>query len=81
MANEVRSVEPRLDFLHRLRDLLTGDLADNLEAPILVATLETQKNRLIAGHGPALLVVDEYQMIRDIVALVAARHGVDAGVG
>src|SRR6476661_2699398 len=43
----------------------TGDLSDNLDAPVLVATLETQKNRLIQGHGPALLVVDEYQMIGD----------------
>src|SRR5436309_6016792 len=45
--------------------IATGDLADNLHAPILVATLETQKNRLIQGDGPALLVVDEYQMVRD----------------
>ncbi|MEI7733352.1 MAG: DEAD/DEAH box helicase [Verrucomicrobiota bacterium] len=45
--------------------IATGDLAENLEAPILVATLETQKNRLIRGDGPALLVVDEYQMIGD----------------
>jgi hypothetical protein len=45
--------------------IATGDLAENLEAPILVATLETQKGRLIRGEGPALLVVDEYQMIRD----------------
>src|SRR3954452_16691584 len=45
--------------------IATGDLADNLNAPILVATLETQKNRLIQGDGPALLVVDEYQMIGD----------------
>src|ERR1041384_1555003 len=45
--------------------IATGDLAENLNAPILVATLETQKNRLIQGDGPALLVVDEYQMIRD----------------
>lgn len=45
--------------------IATGDLAENLEAPILVATLETQKSRLIRGEGPALLVVDEYQMIRD----------------
>ena len=45
--------------------IATGDLAENLQAPILVATLETQKNRLIEGHGPALLVVDEYQMIGD----------------
>jgi superfamily II DNA/RNA helicase len=45
--------------------IATGDLAENLSAPILVATLETQKNRLIRGDGPALLVVDEYQMISD----------------
>ncbi|HOB32891.1 MAG TPA: DEAD/DEAH box helicase, partial [Verrucomicrobiota bacterium] len=45
--------------------IATGDLAENLSAPILVATLETQKNRLIQGDGPTLLVVDEYQMIRD----------------
>jgi len=45
--------------------IATGDLSDNLGAPILVATLETQKNRLIQGEGPALLVVDEYQMIGD----------------
>jgi len=45
--------------------IATGDLAENLGAPILVATLETQKNRLIQGDGPALLVIDEYQMIRD----------------
>src|SRR5262245_1435109 len=35
--------------------IATGDLADNLRAPIVVATLETQKNRLIQGDGPALL--------------------------
>jgi hypothetical protein len=40
-------------------------LAENLGAPVLVATLETQKNRLIQGDGPALLVVDEYQMLSD----------------
>lgn len=43
----------------------TGDLSDNLEAPVIVATLETQKMRLIRGQGPSLLVVDEYQMIGD----------------
>jgi superfamily II DNA/RNA helicase len=43
----------------------TGDLSENLDAPVLVATLETQKTRLIQGYGPALLVVDEYQMIGD----------------
>ena len=45
--------------------IATGDLAENLNAPIIVATLETQKHRLIAGDGPALLVIDEYQMISD----------------
>src|SRR5882762_5043913 len=45
--------------------IATGDLAENLTAPVLVATLETQKNRLMQGQGPALLVVDEYQMLGD----------------
>ena len=45
--------------------IATGDLAENLGAPVLVATLETQKNRLIQGDGPTLLVVDEYQMLSD----------------
>ena len=45
--------------------IATGDLAENLGAPVLVATLETQKNRLIQGDGPGLLVVDEYQMVSD----------------
>ncbi len=45
--------------------IATGDLAENLGAPILVATLETQKRRLIEGDGPDLLVVDEYQMLGD----------------
>lgn len=45
--------------------IATGDLAENLDAPILVATLETQKGRLIRGEGPTLLVIDEYQMLGD----------------
>jgi superfamily II DNA/RNA helicase len=45
--------------------IATGDLAENLSAPMLVATLETQKHRLIRGEGPAMLVVDEYQMLSD----------------
>ena len=45
--------------------IATGDLAENLDAPVIVATLETQKNRLIRGDGPTLLVVDEYQMLGD----------------
>ncbi|MDA1277514.1 MAG: DEAD/DEAH box helicase, partial [Verrucomicrobia bacterium] len=43
----------------------TGDLSHNLEAPVIVATLETQKQRLVRGDGPSLLVVDEYQLIGD----------------
>ncbi|MEQ2007276.1 MAG: DEAD/DEAH box helicase [Limisphaerales bacterium] len=45
--------------------IATGDLSDNLDAAVLVATLETQKYRLIRGDGPALLVIDEYQMLAD----------------
>lgn len=45
--------------------ITTGDLSDNLDAPVLVATLETQKSRLLRGEGPDLLVVDEYQMLAD----------------
>ncbi|HAM72749.1 MAG TPA: DEAD/DEAH box helicase, partial [Verrucomicrobiales bacterium] len=45
--------------------IATGDLAENLDAPVLVATLETQKGRLIRGEGPSLLVIDEYQMLGD----------------
>jgi superfamily II DNA/RNA helicase len=45
--------------------ITTGDLSENLSAPVIVATLETQKSRLVNGEGPALLVVDEYQMIGD----------------
>ena len=45
--------------------IATGDLAENLDAPVLVATLETQRERLLAGQGPRLLVVDEYQMLGD----------------
>src|SRR5256885_2670292 len=43
--------------------IATGDLAANLNAPILVATLETQRARFLRRDGPKLLVVDEYQMI------------------
>ena len=46
--------------------IATGDLSENLCAPVVVATLETQKHRLIQGDGPALLVVDEYQMLSDL---------------
>lgn len=45
--------------------IATGDRAEDLEAPVLVATLETQKALLQRGEGPDLLVIDEYQMLGD----------------
>tara|TARA_R110002096_G_scaffold386921_1_gene581077 strand:- start:11296 stop:13806 length:2511 start_codon:yes stop_codon:yes gene_type:complete len=45
--------------------IATGDLATNTEAPVVVATLETQREKFLNRQGPALLVVDEYQMIGD----------------
>jgi len=47
--------------------IATGDLVLNLNAKILVATLETQRARFLRRDGPKLLVVDEYQMIADPV--------------
>src|ERR1051325_6056014 len=43
----------------------TGDLAANLDARVVVATLETQRGRLLRGEGPGLLVLDEFQMLGD----------------
>ncbi len=45
----------------------TGDYCVDIDAPIVVATLETQKNNLFNGHNPDLLVIDEYQLISDPV--------------
>lgn len=45
--------------------IATGDVAENLQAPVIVATLETQLERMVRGEGPAMLVMDEYQMIAD----------------
>jgi hypothetical protein len=45
--------------------IATGDVAMNLHAPVLVATLETQRERILARRAPALLVIDEYQMLAD----------------
>src|SRR3979409_1348641 len=47
--------------------IATGDLASNLDAKVIVATLETQRARFLRRDGPKLLVVDEYQMIGDLV--------------
>ncbi|WP_309384323.1 DEAD/DEAH box helicase [Cerasicoccus frondis] len=51
--------------------LCTGDVADKLDAPLIVATLETQKAKFLQGKGPGLLVIDEYQMLGD------ARRGIN----
>ena len=45
--------------------IATGDLAVNLDARVIVATLETQRGRFLRGEGPRLLVIDEFQMIGD----------------
>lgn len=45
--------------------ITTGDISENLDAPVIVATLETQKYRFLRGDGPGLLVIDEYQMLGD----------------
>lgn len=45
----------------------TGEISDHADAPVVVATLETQRERLLRGDGPALLVIDEYQMLADPV--------------
>jgi superfamily II DNA/RNA helicase len=45
----------------------TGDVVERPNARIVVATLETQRRRLLTGNGPDLLVVDEYQMLADPV--------------
>lgn len=43
----------------------TGDLSEKTDAPVVVATLETQKGKFLRGMGPGLLVIDEYQMLAD----------------
>tara|TARA_B100001971_G_scaffold160703_1_gene150704 strand:- start:6248 stop:8761 length:2514 start_codon:yes stop_codon:yes gene_type:complete len=43
----------------------TGDVSYQSDAPIVIATLETQKRALMTGRGPRLLVIDEYQMVGD----------------
>ncbi len=45
--------------------IATGDIAENLQAPVLVATLETQRERILSGNAPGFLVLDEYQMLAD----------------
>src|SRR6516164_10349138 len=43
----------------------TGDIALNLDARVVVATLETQRGRFLRGEGPGLFVMDEFQMLGD----------------
>ncbi len=45
----------------------TGDYCVDTNAPIVVATLETQKNSIFTGNTPDLLVIDEYQLISDTI--------------
>lgn len=45
--------------------ICTGDVSEKLDAPLIVATLETQKGKFLRGLGPGLLVIDEYQMLAD----------------
>lgn len=45
--------------------IATGDVALNVDARVVVATLETQRGRFLRGEGPRLLVIDEFQMIGD----------------
>ncbi len=47
--------------------IATGDIAEGLDRKVIVATLETQRDRLLSAEGPRLLVIDEYQLIADPV--------------
>ncbi len=45
--------------------ITTGDVSFDAHAPIIIATLETQREAFLSGSGPSLLVIDEYQMLKD----------------
>ena len=45
--------------------ICTGDVNLRPDARVIVATLETQRGRLLHRRGPKLLVIDEYQMLGD----------------
>ncbi|MBV9656624.1 MAG: DEAD/DEAH box helicase [Verrucomicrobia bacterium] len=46
--------------------ITTGDVSEKPDARVVVATLETQRDRHLRGKNcPRLLVVDEYQMLAD----------------
>jgi superfamily II DNA/RNA helicase len=59
--------DKRLEWLRKgwSVGITTGDRSANPNAPVVVATLETQKGALLQRRGPNLLVIDEYQMIAD----------------
>lgn len=59
--------DKRLEWMRKGWDvgIATGDRSENPDAQVIVATLETQKNKLLRGQGPDLLVIDEYQMLGD----------------
>lgn len=45
--------------------ITTGDLSIDADAPLVVATLEAQRERLLSPAAPSLLAIDEYQMLAD----------------
>ena len=45
--------------------ICTGDVVEDLDAKVVVATLETQKIKFLRREGPSILVIDEYQLIGD----------------
>ena len=59
--------DKRLEWTRRGWDvgISTGDRTENTGARVVVATLETQKGKLLRGEGPDLLIIDEYQMLGD----------------
>lgn len=59
--------DKRLEWLRKgwKVGIVTGEISEQGDAPVIVATLETQRERLLRGDGPRLLVVDEYQMLAD----------------
>ena len=57
--------DKRLEWLRKgwKVGIVTGEISEQADAPVIVATLETQRERLLRGDGPRLRVVDEYQML------------------
>ena len=43
----------------------TGDRLENPDAPLIVATLETQRQNILSGKINGLFVIDEYQLLCD----------------